>query len=94
MQPQLTLPDRKSEAKLWMSDVVTDEMPAIKPAEISKQAWTPASRYPAATAPRDKPPWTRRITHAATMRIIWIAFEIALFCIILAKILIQVLSYH
>ena len=91
MQPQLKLPDRKT----LLSDIITDVMPAIKPIEIpaiSKHAWTPA--YPATTAPRDKIPWIRKVTHATTMRVIWIIFEIALFCIILAKILLQVLAYH
>ena len=92
MQPQIKLPDRKT----LLCDIITDVMPAIKPIEIpivSKQAWSPASTYPAATQPRDKPPWIRKVTHAATMRIIWVIFEITLFCIILAKILLQV-AYH
>lgn len=92
MQPRLTLPDRRT----LLSEIVTDVMPAIKPIKpveiASKQAWSPA--YPAATAPRDKPSWTRRITHASTMRVIWVAFEIALFCIVLVRILLQVAAYR
>jgi len=42
------------------------------------------------SAPRGKPSW---ITHATTMRAIWIIFEIALFSVILVKILLQV-AYH
>jgi hypothetical protein len=89
MQPQIVLPDRKTDAKRWLSEVATDVMPAIKPVEIPAipKAWSPA-----APVPRDKP-WTRRITHAGAMRIIWTIFEIALFSIILAKILLEVV-YH
>lgn len=96
MQQRIILPDRKTDAKTWFSEIATDVMPAIKPIEIPaiSKAWSQTTTHPAATMPRDKPSWTQRITHASTMRAIWILFEISLFCVILVKILLMVAAYH